>query len=64
MQADGTLFLFHLMLPDQEPFDWQVDHLSAFGDLSLTDVEVLMAVGTVLDVMRHDLIWHLDLAQR
>src|SRR5438045_534228 len=45
MQADRTLLLFHLMLSDPEPFDWQAEHLSPFGDLSLTGVEVLMAVS-------------------
>jgi hypothetical protein len=63
LQAAWALFLLDLVLHDPEPFDWQVNHLSALGYPSLTGEEVLMTVGTALNSMGHNLIWSLDLTQ-
>jgi len=65
MQTDVTrlFFLFHLMLHDPEPFDRDLDHLSAFGEDRRTGFEVPVTGGTTPDPMGYDLIWSLDLTQ-
>lgn len=46
MQADRTLFLFHLMPGDPEPLDWQVDHLTFLCQSGRGSREIVLATST------------------
>lgn len=56
MAATRVDFVLNLMLGDSEPFDWQVDHLSAFHNRAGLLSQVLLALLTTLDGMDQDFI--------